>query len=221
MTKAKAAAFFDLDRTLIDTNSAILYARHERKEGRLSLFQMMRTLYHSMLYHFNRLDMESAYEKALEHYKGVRAEELQERTHEFFHKLVKPRLQPGAERALTKHRDLGHPLVVLSTSSCYQADIAARTWGLDDWIANRFHVEDGYVVGTVVKPLCYADGKVVWARRWAEQKGIDLAESYFYSDSYSDLPMLEAVGYPVVVNPDPKLRIEAQRRQWPIVDWKA
>ena len=76
--------------------------------------------------------------------------------------------------------------------------------------------EDGRLTGAIEPPACYGTGKVVWARRFAAEHGVDLGASYFYTDSISDLPLLEQVGHPVAVNPDPRLRRLATRRGWPI-----
>jgi HAD superfamily hydrolase (TIGR01490 family) len=220
MTQGKIAAFFDLDRTLISVNSAILYARFERKHGRISTRQVLSTMGHSLLYHLNIGSMEKAYAKAMKHFTGVLEHDLVRWSRDFFEEEVKPRLQPGAIPILQSHRKAGHTLVMLTSSSCYQADFACKAWGLDHWIANRFPTEDGRLLGTYSKPLVYADGKVVHAKAWALENGVDLKHSYFYTDSYSDLPMLEAVGYPMVVNPDPKLRAYAMKKKWELLDWR-
>ena len=219
MTHKRGAAFFDLDRTLIDVNSAVLFAQFERKAKRISNFQFLGVLKNSLLYHLNILDMESAYNNAVNHYQGQTEEWVEARTLEFFHAKIRSRLQPGAQKALSHHKGLGHTLVLLTTSTSFQAKIASSTWGFDAWLANRFLVEDGKLKGGVNSPLCYGEGKVVYAKEWAAENAVDLSVSYFYSDSYSDVPMLEEVGFPVVVNPDPKLRTHAARKGWKVVDW--
>ena len=80
--------------------------------------------------------------------------------------------------------------------------------------------ENGLLTGDLDGPLCYGDGKVIRAEQWAEEAGVDLDVSYFYSDSYSDIPMLERVGHPRVVNPDFRLRRIAKKKGWPILDWR-
>jgi HAD superfamily hydrolase (TIGR01490 family) len=215
----RPAAFFDLDRTLIDVNSAVLFAEYERKAKRISKVQFLGVLRDSLLYHFNFLDMESAYNSAIKHYGGLEEALVEARTVEFFEAKIKSRLQPGAKLALDRHKELGHPLVMLTTSSSFQAKIASATWGFDAWLANRFPIIDGKLQGAVQSPLCYGNGKVIYAREWADENDVDLKASYFYSDSYSDLPMLSEVGTPVVVNPDPKLKAHAVKKGWQIVDW--
>lgn len=213
------AAFFDLDRTLIDVNSAVLYARYEKRHGRISNWHVFLTGLYTALYHLNLLDMERAYEQATRIYTGLAEDEVNDRAVDFFSREVKHRLQPGAQRSLAEHRQRGHRLVLLTSSSSYQAAAACQAWGLDHWIANHFPAPKGYLLGTIAKPLCYAEGKVIHAQKWASEQGIDLASSYFYSDSFSDLPMLQAVGFPHVVNPDPRLRTFSKRQRWPILNW--
>lgn len=217
----RVAAFFDLDRTLIDVNSGLLYARFERSHGRISRAQMARSVVWLVLYHFSLVDMERALDTAVEHYRGVPDRDLDARTRSFFHQQIATRLQPGARRALEAHREQSHPLVMLTSSSIYLARVSSETFGLDHFIANRFPVDDaGLLEGTLARPVCYGPGKVSLAQSWADAHGVDLDRSFFYSDSLSDAPMLERVGQPRVVNPDPRLKRLARRRRWPILDWR-
>ena len=78
-------------------------------------------------------------------------------------------------------------------------------------------MRDGRFTGEAVRPVCYGAGKIYWAERFAQRHGIDLERSYFYTDSITDLPVLERVGEPRVVNPDPRLRRAAVRRGWPVM----
>lgn len=216
------AAFFDLDRTLIDVNSGALYARYEYEQRRIGALQLLRSLAYMGLYYLSLIDIEDAYNKATAHYRGELSAALLERTRVWFDRDVARHLQPGGKAALEAHRQQGHSNVLLTSSSCYMAQIVTELWGLDDWIANSFPTdESGRLLGRVEPPFCYGPGKVVRAERWASERGVDLDQSYFYTDSLSDLPMLERVGQPRVVNPDPRLRREARRRGWPILDWRA
>lgn len=219
-TAGDGAAFFDLDRTLIGINSAFEYARYERARGRISLWDFLQASLWMGLYHLSIVDIERAFARALRTYRGAHADELMDLTRQFFEEEVVHTFQPGAARALQTHRDQDHKLVLLTASSPYMSKLAAQTWDLDDWLSNRFPTDDkGCLRGTFEQPLCYGDGKVHRARQWADRHGVALENSYFYTDSYSDLPMLEVVGHPRVVNPDPRLHRAAQRRQWPIEDW--
>jgi HAD superfamily hydrolase (TIGR01490 family) len=166
------------------------------------------------------IDIETALEHALGHYRGIASSLLDSRTREWFRSEVEHRLRPAALDAIAEHKAAGHPLVLLTNSSCYQAAIAAETWGLDGYLANQFPVDErGCLTGTFERPACYGPGKVARAETWAAERGVDLARSYFYTDSFSDLPMLERVGEPRVVSPDPRLRRAARQRGWAILDW--
>ena len=215
----KIAAFFDLDRTLIDVNSALLYAKFERKHGRITTKMLIETAWTSLLYHFNMLDMESAYAKATEFYRGQEGT-IRDNTRVFFEQCVEDRLQTGAKRALDGHKSLGHETVLLSTTSSFQGEVACEKWGISHRLTNEFPTQRGKLTGEFQRPLCYHAGKVERAKDWAKTHGYDLEKSYFYSDSFSDLPMLESVGKPRVVNPDPRLKRHAQRKGWPVLNWK-
>ncbi len=219
---ARGAAFFDLDRTLIAENSGLLYARWERRHGRIGRRTLAKGLLWGGLYHLSLIDIDKAYLEALSHYRGVTAESLDARTREWFDAEIRSLLLPGAAAAIATHRDQGEPSVVLTNSSCWAAEAAQRAWGLDDWIANRFTTDAaGRLDGGIEPPICYGEGQAIRAAAWCEARGLDLGASAFYTDSYSDLEMLLAVGRPVVVQPDPRLRREAKRRGWPILDWRA
>lgn len=215
-----AVAFFDLDRTLIDVNSGLLWAQHERRQGHITRGQMAQAVFWTALYHLAAIDMETAVKRALGHYRGVDAGELDQRTRAWFEREVALRLRPRAADAMAEHRRRGDALVILTNSSSYEARAAAERWGFDDFLANQFPIDaSGRLTGAFEPPLCYGRGKVIRAEAWARTRGLDLAGATFYSDSYSDLPMLERVGQPRVVRPDPRLRLAARRRGWRILDW--
>ena len=215
------AAFFDLDRTLIDGNSGLLWARHEREQGNISAWQFARAALWSALYVLSLVRLDDAYEHALAFYRGVPSDQLDRRTREWFLATLKHRLRPAAAASMAEHRAAGHPLVLITNSSLYEAAVAREAWGFDDWLANVFHTDPGgCLTGGYDAPLCYGAGKVQRAERWAAAHGVDLDGSFFYTDSLSDLPMLERVANPRVVTPDPRLRRVAKKRGWPILDWR-
>lgn len=216
---SKPAAFFDLDRTLIDVNSAILWAQHERKHGHISVGQLVKASIWTALYHLSIVNVEKAMDQAIAHYRGADVDAIDARTRAWFDEDVQPRMRPGAEKALAFHRTAGHPLVLLTSSSSYEASAAAAAWQLDAWLANAFPAEDGHLQGTVSRPLCYGAGKVTHAQKWADDNDVDLKQSFFYTDSYSDLPMLDAVGEPRIVAPDPRLKRVAAARKWKVEVW--
>jgi putative phosphoserine phosphatase/1-acylglycerol-3-phosphate O-acyltransferase len=108
---------------------------------------------------------------------------------------------------------------LLTSCSIYEAKVAKTDFKLDDYLCTRYEVKDGHFTGDVVEPLCYGEGKIIHAERFAKEQNIDIDASYFYTDSCTDLPMLERVAHPRVVNPDIRLRFVAKRKGWPILNW--
>ena len=160
-----------LDRTLIDVNSGLLWARHERRNGHISAVQMARALVWTALYHVAVIDMETAVTRALDHYRGVDAGHLDGRTRAWFEREVAGRLRPRAAAAMEEHRRRGDTLVILTNSSCYEARAAAERWGFDDYLANEFPTDpSGRLLGAFAPPLCYGAGKVARAETWARAR---------------------------------------------------
>lgn len=213
-------AFFDLDRTLLAVNSGTLWIKSEFKLGHLSAGKMVRAAGILLKYHFGFADIEAPLREAIRDLEGVPEVEIRARTHWFFDQQVAQTFRPGAAAALQRHRDAGEARVLLTTSSIYLAEPVARVLDLDGYLANAFVKDaDDVFTGAPIEPLCFGAGKVVHAEAYATERGVDLKDCAFYSDSVSDLPMLEAVGRPVCIGPDPKLRRIAKTRGWPIEDW--
>ena len=118
------------------------------------------------------------------------------------------------------YRQAGDLLVLLTTSSAYAAEAARRQFALHEVLCTRYEIRDGRFTGAIVDPVCFGVGKVTLAEALAGRLSIDLDRSSFYTDSVTDLPMLERVGHPRAVNPDGRLAREARRRGWPVLDWR-
>ncbi len=110
-------------------------------------------------------------------------------------------------------------LAILSTSPTYVTRPIAQMLGIDEVISTQFEVREGCFTGRLMGPACVGKGKVHWAEDLGTRLDVDLGQSWFYTDSYTDMPMLERVGNRVIVNPDPRLRRVAKRRGWPVQDW--
>ncbi len=214
-----AAAFFDLDGTLLTVNSARLWLRRERRLGRVSGGQAVRAILMLASYHLGILDMEGALRAALRPIRGVPEERIRTETRTWWGEDVRAFVAPGARAVLEAHRRAGDRLVLLTSSSRYAAEMAREEFGLEEALFQRYELRDGCFTGEPLRPICFARGKVEVAERWAAERGVDLAASSFYSDSSTDLPMLERVGHPFAVGPDPRLRVVARARGWPILDW--
>jgi len=218
---SRPAAFFDLDGTLLAANSARLWLWRERRRGRITTAQTVRAAGLLVAYNLGVVDMVAAMREALQTVRGEREETVREWTREWFEAEVVPRHEaPGARPTIEAHRARGHALVLLTSSSPYESELAARYFGLDDFRCTRYALDrEGRFTGEPVLPVCYGEGKVRHAEACAAELGLDLDRSYFYSDSNTDLPMLRRVPYPRAVNPDLRLRWEAHRRGWPVLDW--
>jgi phosphoserine phosphatase len=128
-----------------------------------------------------------------------------------------PRLYPEVLQEAWEHQDAGRQIYIVTAASHEMAESLARVLAFDGGIGTRSEVKDGVYTGRPAGPLTYREGKAVAIREVAEREGIDLAESYAYSDSESDLPMLRAVGHAVVVNPDTHLERVAREEGWRIM----
>jgi HAD superfamily hydrolase (TIGR01490 family) len=213
-------AFFDLDLTLLSVNSAVLWVRAELKVGRISRIQALRAAAWLVRYRLGMASMDDAIRDAIATLEGTPVDSLQQRTAAFYEREVRGLFRPGGRLALDGHRRAGDRLVMLSSSTSYLADLAARDLGLDDVLCNRLEVDAaGRHTGRPLGPLCYGAGKLGLATEYAERVRVPWSACAFYTDSFSDLPVLQAVGRPVAVNPDPRLRRTARRRGWQVVDW--
>lgn len=214
-----SAAFFDLDRTLLMINSASAWVRYERRHKRVSRRVLVEGLAWLAGYELGFVPMDYALARAVSTLKGIPEREMAERVERWYREEVAMHVAPLAREALRAHREKGEALVLLTSSSPYISRPVVEELGMDDFLCSRFEVVDGVFTGAPVLPFCYGGGKVVLAKAWAEQRGIRLEDCAFYTDSHSDVPMLEAVGRPVVVNPDVRLRRLATKRGWPQHRW--
>jgi HAD superfamily hydrolase (TIGR01490 family) len=213
------AAFFDMDRTLLRCNSGTLWIRWQREHGEMSLYQTARALAWLAQYKLAVLDMEAVAAKGAASMRGQSEAELAKKCSVFFAEWIQREVAPKAAEAIERHRRDGHVVAILSSSTPYVVEPLARHLNIEHAICTRLNVSDGKFDGTHRAPACYGAGKVHWAEEFARSAGVDLGASFFYTDSYSDLPMLERVGSARVINPDPRLRRHAKRVGWDVDEW--
>lgn len=214
-----SAAFFDLDRTLISGSSAYTLALQARKAGLIPNVVFVRDAAGAATFKlFGASDdtTDAVRARVLKAVTGMRQSDLQALNVEVLPRLL-ARLRPEARRLLDRHRQAGRDTYIVSAAPQEIVEPLAHSLGMTSGIGTRSHVVDGRYTGELDGPFCYGQGKVVAMAEIANWNGYDLAQCYAYSDSASDLPMLEAVGHPVAVNPDARLERHARRNGWPIV----
>jgi HAD superfamily hydrolase (TIGR01490 family) len=214
-----AAAFFDLDKTLMAGSSGIFFARAAYETGMISRGRLARDAYENLRYRLRGSTDDRADEvrrRVGEMIAGVHVRELQRLSPRVLAGVL-PRLYPQMLARAYAHQDAGTPIYILTAASQEMADLLAHVLAFDGGLGSRSEIVDGRYTGRPAGPFNYREGKVVSMRELAASEGIDLASSYAYSDSESDLPMLRVVGHPVVVNPDPDLRRIAAEEGWEVL----
>jgi len=210
------AAFFDVDGTLIARNSAPLYMKHLRETGQARRRDIARTFYYVGRYKLGLLDIERAIAVSVTWIRGRDEAAVRADCDAWYATTVRGYLYPAMAATVEAHRRAGHVLVLLTSATRYLAGPLAADLGIEHLLVTQLLVEAGRFTGEVVRPVCYGEGKTYWAERFAAEHDVDLGQSYFYTDSITDLPLLERVGEPRVVNPDPRLGRVAARRGWPV-----
>jgi HAD superfamily hydrolase (TIGR01490 family) len=212
------AAFFDMDKTLLSVDTAMSWTRFLYRRGELPAAMLAKAIYWSTLYKLAVLDMEGVFTRLCLDLRGDLESEMIEKCAVWYQTDVAPFVAPAGRIAIARHREQGHALVLATGSTIYAATPVADSVGIEHVLSSRLEVDGGAFTGRP-SALCFGHHKVALAERWAAEHGIDLAASYFYSDSYNDLPMLSRVGTPVAVNPDARLRRHARRHGWAIQTW--
>ncbi len=217
----QVGAFFDIDHTVLEINSGTKWIGYQWKSGGLTPWQLAQAVAWVVQYRFGWLDYDAMARKVLARYRGDPVAPIYEEVEAWFHREVRWAICTEARAKIEEHRALGHTLVLLTSATPFLSRPVARLLEVPHTLCTQLEVDNGCLTGKHVPPACYGVGKVTHAEAFAAEHGIDLARSYFYSDSVSDLPMLERVGEPRVVNPDPRLRREASARGWSYEIWKA
>jgi HAD superfamily hydrolase (TIGR01490 family) len=219
MAGSRGAAFFDLDKTLIEGSSAIHFGRAAYKAGVLSRRQILGDVWANVEYRLKGSTDEATEElrgRILDAIAGQRVVDLARLGPDVLSTLL-PRVYPEMLRTAYAHQDAGRPAFIVTAASQEIAELLARVLVFDGGIGMRSEIRDGVYTGRLDGPTTYREGKAEAIRQVAREQGIDLAESYAYSDSESDLPMLQAVGHPVAVNPDAELARIAGQEGWQII----
>jgi HAD superfamily hydrolase (TIGR01490 family) len=220
MGRMRRAALFDMDRTLLTTHTALLYTRDRRARGEVSVFELLRIVGWILRYSLGVIDAEKVARIALRGYRGRSEASLIETTEEWFERCVPAHVRRGARAAVDHHRAQGDVTVIVTSAAPYAARPLARLLGIEHVVATELMLDaSGCLTGDVVDPLCYGRGKVLRTQQLSEQIGFRIEDAAFYTDSITDLPLLEAVKTPVAVWPDRRLSRLARQRGWRVESW--
>jgi HAD superfamily hydrolase (TIGR01490 family) len=216
-----AAAFYDLDGTLVRTNLVHAFAFTARNQQGLlkSVVKTVSTFASVPMFlaadFWNRRLFNDLF---FIRYKGESQDRLRAMAQEQFDTVLKPAIFPGAYELIDKSRQLGLRQVLVTGALDLTVQPLARHLKIDDYVTNRLEFVDGYATGRLLPPIMAAATKASWMRVYAEKENLNLSDCYGYSDSLSDLPMLSVVGHPTAVNPDIRLRSTALQHDWPVLD---
>jgi HAD superfamily hydrolase (TIGR01490 family) len=214
-----AAAFFDLDRTLMAGSSAYHFGRAMYKAGQMSRRQIARDAIDQIRFRLRGASdaaVNVLLDRVLAGIKGRRVVDLRRLTPDVLAGIL-PRVYPQMLAVVREHQDAGRPAYIATAASQPAAEILAQALAMDGAIGTKWEISDGVYTGRLDGAFAYGEGKASRLREFAARQGIDLTQSWAYTDAASDLPMLEAVGNPVAVNPDAELAEVAKREGWEIL----
>jgi alcohol-forming fatty acyl-CoA reductase len=218
--KPRAAAFYDLDGTLVDLNlvHAALFVLANLGEwtGRAG-YVLSFAARAPRLISAERQDRRLLNTVLFEAFKGVSEDRLFSLGEEYFERVLAKHLYPRGVELIEANRAVGIEPVLVTGSPDFIVAPLARHLRIGDFVANRLTVSRGLATGRLREPVMAADEKAAWCAEYAEARNLDLRACWAYADSFYDLPVLAAVGHPVAVNPDRRLRAAAMSRQWPII----
>lgn len=216
----RTAAFFDLDKTVIAKSSTLTFSKSFYQGGLINRRAVLRTAYTQFFFLVGGADhdqMERMREYLSALCKGWNVQQVREIVAEALHDLIDPIIYDEAASLIEAHHTAGRDVVIVSTSGAEVVEPIGEMLGADRVVATRMVVgDDGCFTGEI-DYYAYGPTKAEAVRELAESEGYDLARCYAYSDSITDVPMLEAVGHPHAVNPDRALRREAVAREWPVL----
>ncbi|MEP7074287.1 MAG: HAD-IB family hydrolase [Acidobacteriota bacterium] len=219
----QAAAFYDLEGTLVKTNlvhTLAFYAKRQQglwQTAKKSLGTLAKLPFFGVTDLYSRNVFNEVFFRS---YEGFSQDRLRYFSEDLFEEVLKPAIFDGTPELIQQGKKIGQRQVLLTGALDFTIDRLTDHFGMDDFVANRLEFVNGYATGRVLPPVMASATKAKWIREYAERENINLSESYAYSDSISDLPMLSIVGHPVAVNPDFRLKQTALQHDWAILDLK-
>jgi putative phosphoserine phosphatase/1-acylglycerol-3-phosphate O-acyltransferase len=212
----ETGAIFDFDGTLISGYSAVAFIQEQVRRGNLSPRELMELVSAMVSFGIGGMGFSAMMVAASQFLRGIREDSYANFGRELFESHIARLIYPESRALVQAHLKKGHTVAIITSATRYQVEPAARDLGIENVLCTKLEVEKGYFTGAVVQPTCFGQGKVAAAESLAEQFGVDLDRSFFYSDSDDDIQLLERVGKPRPLNPNTKLMSIAERRGWPV-----
>ncbi len=219
----QAAAFYDLEGTLVSTNLVHTLAFYSRRQQGLfkTIKKSLGTLAKLPAFGITDLYSRNVFnEYFFRSYEGESEDRLRYFSEELFEEVLKPAIFDGTFELIRASKKIGQRQIVLTGALDFTVEKMMKYLEIDDFAANRLEFVNGYATGRILPPVMASATKAKWMREYAEREDINLSDSYAYSDSISDLPMLSIVGHPVAVNPDFRLKQTAIQHDWAVIDLK-
>lgn len=210
-------ALFDLDETLLDGVSDLLWSEFLAERGE-SDAEVTRGFHRD--YQLGRLDLQKFLATYLDPFVRLDPRTLHEWREEWYATRAEPRLKPAARRLVEQRRGEGYELAVVTATNDFLSGRVAQGLGIGELVATRLEHDGTRYTGRIVGEPCFREGKIARVASWLEARGLGLdrpGEVWFYSDSHNDLPLLSRVSHPVCVDPDPVLAAAAAERGWPVL----
>ncbi len=215
----KYVALFDLDHTIFNVNSGRILIEHAHKKGLINTKKIILAYLFSSLYGFGLLKAEYIMIKLADWLQGIAEKEFTAFINEVFEKYLKNTIRLKAKKEIQLHKKNNAHLVILSAATSYICESAKDLLNFDDIICSKMEVIDGFFSGNPDGSYCYGNEKLNQVLDYFNKNNFDLNQAYYYADSYSDLNVLKAVGNPICITPDKKLKKYAQKNDWPVYNW--
>ena len=215
----KYVAFFDLDLTLISGVSGKILMKEAYKNGIMSSNHIFQGIVFSFLHKFNLMNPDRIMEKMVSNMKGISESTIKKLINKIFDNQFKSSIREKSVEEIKQHKNNHGKTVILSASMPYICEPLKEILKMDDVICSSLEVENGKFTGKPKGNFCYGEEKYLRAIKYCEEHNFSFMDAYFYSDSISDLPLLQVVGNPMCVCPDDSLRKIANKCGWTICDW--
>lgn len=209
-------AFFDFDGTVISGYSVMAFIKEQVRRGHLSPRELAELLSTMASFGLGGVGFSAMMVAATQFLRGIREDSYANFGEELFESHIARLIYPESRALVQAHLKKGHTVAIITSATPYQVRPAARELGIEHVLCTELEVKDGVFTGAVLQPTCFGPGKVTAAESLSERFGADLDKSYFYSDSYDDIQLLERVGNPRPLNPSNKLLAVAEQRGWPV-----